>query len=329
MTMLISPSLAAPIRQNGGGTANTDALSASAQIKADARADEAKKADKAFDISKFSYLKQSEAVEEEAGLPAQDPEVARYSREKNMARETLERLVKELKMVKKVWANKPEELAEQLLRLGAELAKVAKQYQKAQKALARILGEQSGINGGLNIPSISMPSGVSHAEPASDVEADHAKQEAKEAEADVSDAEKSADLTVSQADELADDAERIAKTEDDATIENPTEMKSGIAAYQKVKHEKVRLDDTPYAWELRGDMEFATRMREYASKLRESLEEVTKKAGNLPGAGEERDKFLKEAGEALKELEAQMFRYEGAMKRAMPPAVSVMQPVSA
>lgn len=327
MTIMISSSLAVPVRQNGSGTANTDTAAYSVSgVKSNAQTDGAQRAEKAFDISKFAYLKQSEAADDETGLPKQDPEVARYSREKNMARETLERLVKELKMVKKVWANKPEELAEQLLRLGAELAKVAKQYQKAQKALAKILGDQSGISGALNIPNISLPAGVPNAEPSAAVEADHAEQEATEAEFNAEQAEDMAETASSEAEGYADNASAAGVPD---AKEAPSEMKAGIAAYEKVQFEKVRLDETPFAFELRGDIEFAGRLRVYASELRKSLEEVSKKAHNLPGASKERDEFLKDAGKALKDLETEMFKYEGALKRAMPPAISVMQPVSA
>ncbi|MBI1339290.1 hypothetical protein GC169_03640 [bacterium] len=55
-------------------------------------------------------------------------------REKTRAREAVQRLVEELKIIKKVWANDPKELARQLARIAKQLAQAVKDYKAAAKA---------------------------------------------------------------------------------------------------------------------------------------------------------------------------------------------------
>ncbi len=321
MSLTIASSFTAALRQSGPAYTAPTRQTPAEHTREAADVPSEKGIESRFDLAKLPYLTGREETEESNGLPPQDPEVARYSREKYQARETFERLVKELKMVRKVWANKPEELAEQLLRLGAELAKVAKQYQAAQKALAQILGERSGMGNGLAMPAISAPA-VGATSPSADP-SDDVGSSAETAQDAGSDAEAEANRLAGDAAELADDNTSSTPTPDTQAV------KSGAAAYEKVQMKTVRLDESPFAMELRGDIEFASGLRGFATKLREALEEVVKKAPNLPGASRERDEFLEKAGEALEELESEMFKYLGALKRAMPPALRVSQPVSA
>lgn len=225
----------------------------------------------------------------------ENPEVQRYSREKNQAREAFERLVKEFKMVRKVWANDPEELAVQLVRLGKELAKVVKQYQKAQAALAEVLGKMTG-------PALNMPAlGSSASVPAKDT-------------------------TETAPSELSGGAEPVEpaapQDAESPDVQQPLSAE-GLAAYQKMTGKRIRLDDTPFAHELRGDIEFAHGFREFATKLRHELEYGIKRAPNMPGHSKEREEFMEDAHGFLEDLESELFKYEGALKRAMPPAIYV------
>lgn len=229
---------------------------------------------------------------EEAKDINENPEAQRYSREKNQAREAFDRLIEELKIVRKVWANNPEELAAQLVRLGKELAKIVKQYQKAQQALADVLGKSSGS--GLSVPSMSAP-------------------------AQSANAPEVGDTTSSEVQETSEVAIK------DQPVSDPARS-DAFSAYQKAAGRRIRLDETPYAMELRGDIEFAGKARTFATKLREELEYGQKKAPSLPGHSKEREAFMKEAHKFLEDLEAGLFEYEGALKRAMPPAIHVTVP---
>ncbi len=235
----------------------------------------------------------------------ENPEVQRYSREKNQALEAFDRLKEELKIVRKVWANDPEELAAQLVRLGKQLAKLVKQYQKAQKAMADILGKASG--GALTMPSFSMP--VTTAATTPETEAQTAPSDMQQdipAEADMSE-------------DLPDDAIEDIPEE----VATPPVQSDGLATYQKMTGKRVRLDQTPFATELRFDIQYAHGFREFATELRLELEYSQKKAPAMLGHSEAREEFMEDAHDFLKDLEKELFKYEGELKRAMPPAVYV------
>lgn len=274
-------------------------------------ADSTQKADgteKTFDLSKLAYLKTETEDEDDSSAIQEDPKVAQYSREKNQAKETLERLIKELKMVRKVWANDPEELAKQLVRLGDELKKVMEVFKKAQKALAALLKEQSGLSSSMSgaMPNIAMPSAPAQTANTDDTQT-------REGEADTAPAENAADTS----------------EDPDAGTINKSDLAQGLAAYAKADTARIRLDQTPYAYELRGDIEFAHGMRGFATSLRDAFDEVRKKAANLPGHSEEQEKFFDDVEDYLKELESDAFDYVGSLQRAMPPAIYVSLPAQA
>ncbi|MFC6199227.1 hypothetical protein [Ponticaulis profundi] len=251
----------------------------------------------------------SEAKEgDDSSAVQSDPEVERLSREKNRAREDFERLKEELKLVRKMWAHDPDKLAEQLLRLGGELEKIMKAYQKAQQALAKILGAQGGIGGAMPaLPSIS----TANARPAPTEDA--ATDDASGPMADTSPSEISETVPTVPGDRPAN-----------------ADMMRGIQAYQKVETMQVRLDDTPFAWELRGDIDFAHGLRGFATELRESFELARKSTLNSPTTDEKaREERFADIAEALGDLESRMFKYVGALQRAMPPAIRISVPVQA
>lgn len=245
----------------------------------------------------------AEATEKDKEI-REDPRIARYSREKTMAREALHRLREEFKIIRKVWAANPQELAVQLARLGKELVKVVKQYKAAQEALSELLGGQSG--GAISMPN--MTAGMTVSPGGASAETDDTAENKSEADPAL---------------------EGEAQAEPEASELVSSTHKYGMEAYKKLQVETVRLDETPFAMELRGDIEFAGRARVMATELREHFEAGRKKAMNLPGHSEEQEKFLNKVGKALKELEADMMKYEGGLKRAMPPAISVTRPVIA
>lgn len=264
-----------------------------------------------FDLSKMPYLTRESQTDEETGVK-ENPELARYSREKSMAQETLQRLVEEYKIVKKVWANQPEEMAKQLIRLAKELAKVMKAFQKAQAAMAKILGAQSGMN----MPAISLPNTMGASLSSENANAGDSGDQAEHA----ADAAQSAENDANAAGALADDG-KVEDTGLEPHQPPDADLTRVAKAYARADTERVRLDQTPYANELRGDIEFASKARSLASKFRETFEEEHKKAMNLPGHSEEREKFLKKVGKALEEFETDLMKYEGALKSAMPPAI--------
>ena len=237
----------------------------------------------------------------------ENPEVQRYSREKNQALEAFERLKEELKIVRKVWANDPEELAAQLVRLGKQLAKLVKQYQKAQKAMADILGKASG--GALTMPSLSMPVTTAAGAP---------ETEAKTASSDMPN-EQDIPAEADMSEDLPEDA--IEDVPEEAAA--PPVQSDGLATYQKMTGKRVRLDQTPFATELRFDIQYAHGFREFATELRLELEYSQKKAPAMPGHSEAREEYMEDAHDFLKDLEKELFKYEGELKRAMPPAIYV------
>lgn len=224
----------------------------------------------------------------------QDPEIQRWQREKNQAKETFERLYEELKMVRKIWAHDPRELAAQLARLGKQLEKVMESYAKAQAALGDLLGG-GGVGGGLAPVAVG---GV----PA-----------AKATEADA------------KPDKVPDD---IPSAKDVSEIEAETKGANIAAetAYAKAELESVCLDQTPFAMELRGDIEFAQGVRGFATKLREEYEAAFKKLVNDPDRSPEDDKAKKEYDKYFKGLEQMGFELVGHFQKQMPPAISVSVP---
>lgn len=241
-------------------------------------------------LAEVEKPKQGEAVRFED----QDPEIQRWQREKNQAKETFERLREELKMVRKIWAHDPRELAAQLARLGKQLEKVMETYAKAQAALGDLLGG-GGVGGGL------APVAVGGVPPA----------KANEAEA--------------TPDEVPDD---IPSAEDVSKIKAETKGANIAAetAYAKAEMESVRLDQTPFAMELRGDIEFAQGLRGFATKLREEYEAAFKKLVNDPDRSPEDDKAKKEYDKYFKGLEQMGFELVGHFQKQMPPAISVSVP---
>ena len=282
-----------------------------------------------FDISKLAYLKAGETEEEDGGLvDDRSAEEVRWSRQKEQAKLQLERLGKELKLVRKMYAHDPEEMAKQLVRLANMLKETVELYKEAQEELGKILKAQSGLSsmamGGVSVGAV--PAGGGATTP---TESDETSVERDvNAAADDVELTESNDETVSSEASAEVDTGAEASNAQTADTDNTTaQAQSGLNAYNKQAFKTVRLDQTAFAMELRGDIEFAEGARNFVSKLRLDMSLAAKKSTNMSGDDEEKRKLFEKSDEHLEDIEKDMFKYVGDLQKAMPPGLRVQVPV--
>lgn len=261
-------------------------------------------------LSEAAEKAAAEAEEEAAALES-DPRVEALERKKNQAREALERIREEIKLVRKAWQYQPQEMAKQIVRLAGELKEALDLYKSAQKDLAKLQGGMGGGLGmamaglsGLAIPAASAP----------------AEEEAGEDEV------QAADPTMAEAGGEAESAE----TENLASEDEAVPAEDAVKAYGKqVEFERIRLDQTAEAYALKGDMDFVNAVRGLTKELRDAFGDVQRWAISFDQDDEDSRKLYEFTGKTLKALEKEIDQYEADIRKAMPPAIWVSRPITA
>ncbi len=257
----------------------------------------------ARDEVSFSPLAQTAAESDAKKSSPDDARIEALSREKGRAREALLRIREEIKLMRKVWQYQPREMAKQIARLAKELKEVLGDYKKVQKALADLQGSAAG--GGMVMPDVG---GVGLA-PAS---------------------------TASAEDESAPDDEDSATTDPNAVeqIDQNEVVEAEVAPDAQrqeaiIQYERVRLDQTPEAMELRGDLEFTNFVKGLTSELRDAFRDVKRWAIGFKQNDKDSEKLYENTDKQLKQLEKELGQFEDDLRRAMPPSIWVSQPVEA
>ena len=251
----------------------------------------------------FSPLAQTAAESDAKKSSPDDARIEALSREKGRAREALLRIREEIKLMRKVWQFQPREMAKQIARLAKELKEVLSDYKKVQKALADLQGGAAG--GGMVMPDVGGLTASVAADP-SGAEEDGSEGQAKA----TSDMDKSGDVdpdAISEAEDLPD-----------------TQRQEAVMQY-----ERVRLDQTPEAMELRGDLEFTNFVKGLTSELRDAFRDVKRWAIGFKQNDKDSEKLYDNTDKELKQLEKELGQFEDDLRRAMPPSIWVSQPVRA
>ncbi len=251
----------------------------------------------------LSPLAQNAAEEGSKPSTADDARIEALSREKGRAREALLRIREEIKLMRKVWQFQPREMAKQIARLAKELKEVLSDYKKVHKALADLQGSAAG--GGMIMPDVGSL-GASMATGASGDSEDTSDDEAAE-NSDINEPDDVDPDTVAESDNLPD-----------------TQRKEAVMQY-----ERVRLDQTPEAMELRGDLEFTNFVKGLTSELRDAFRDVKRWAIGFKQNDKESEKLYDNTDKELKQLEKELGKFEDDLRRAIPPSIWVSQPVQA
>lgn len=224
-----------------------------------------------------------------------DPEeVAREDRGRRrseiMAR--IERLKKELDLVKKVWAHDLKGLARQLGRLAQELRDAAKAYAAIVK--------EAGAGGAA--PAINAALATVAPQPAGQVQDEAVADDGAEPPPDDGGTSAGSEGAASSApgdDAAPETAERL-----------PAPEARAAAAYgaeaPRIRREVVRLDQSPEALEAKIDKDNLAHLKGLAKKIREEFDYARKRAiVSLPGEGEKSEAFV-ETEKVLKALDKEL-----------------------
>ena len=200
--------------------------------------------------------------------------------------------------------------------IGGTLAHLA-----AQKELGAMLKDMPAGNGmaaGAAAPAVAMP-----AIPATrGAEAPEDEPDPEETDPAVkAEMERDADAAVSAA-----EAEEAGAS---AGGETRIEQETPEASTETQHYERARLDDTPYAWELRSDIDFVRSAKGMMTKLKDAFGDVQRWAIGFDQDGKDDRKLYELTGKVLNKLEKELVKYEGDLQRAMPPSIWVMRPVTA
>jgi len=239
-----------------------------------------------------------------------DPKTKAMEDQKNRAREALERLGKELKLVKKIWAHDPKGLAKQLSRITQQLREALELYKSAHEALSGGSNSVVGLPSGVSNLAISASGSTS-----TQTETNDAQQEAEKAT-------EQADQAANDAEHIASDLETESEVETIAAVEKPTSSEFE-KTYKKPQVEFYRLDRTDEAIALRGDFEFVEFVRGLKTKLKETLIYTKQKAMVQLPKGAENSAEFKDAEKVLEELDEELQDFEKDLKKQAPPAVMV------
>lgn len=265
----------------------------------------------------FSPIAQMAAESDSKKVSADDARIEALSREKGRAREALERIKDEIKLMRKVWQYQPQEMAKQIARLAKELKEILTTYKKVQKELASLQGGNAA-GGGLAMPAMGgmvAPAATGQAEGTSD-----------QTDTDSAGEAETADGQASVADEAAEPAEAgdAAGDTSDESLED-----TGDRQQQVIQYERVRLDQTPEAFELRGDLEFVRFVKGLKNELRDAFNDVKRWAIGFNQDDKASQKLYNETEKGLKKLEKDLGDFEDDLRRSMPPSIWVSQPVEA
>ena len=243
----------------------------------------------------------------------EDARIEALSREKGRAREALERIREEIKLMRKMWQFQPREMAKQIARLAKELKEVLDDYKKVQKALADLQG--GAVGAGAAMPSISgagLP--IATSAPAETGETATDSDDPAASNQDVQREEMHKDTDI---DGEVDDVSQTPEVPDHTRLQAVTQ------------YERVRLDQTPAAMELRGDLEFAGFVKGLTGELRDAFRDVKRWAIGFKQDDKESEKLYEATEKGLKQLEKELGQFEDDIRRAMPPSIWVSQPVVA
>ena len=267
-----------------------------------------------------------------------DPEKAQHYRKKNEAREMIDRLVKEFKMIKEVWANDPKEMARQLGRIAKQLKEAVKIFSEAAKALGEIGKKGPNISAlAAGSPSVSAKASDDTGSTAGDAEkqvedaeaAESVSADAENAEQDVEEVEPKSHFLAKHETQAEKGGDRLKELEDGKSV-NEVYGKEGDAASRKAAQNAygaqadqsdvkwVKAKDSPQYMAYIHNMDFINNVREFAKQLKLEFEHAGKKGMfTLPEPPEKTEEF-KEAKKEFEELDEDLIDFEKEVKAAMP-----------
>lgn len=263
------------------------------------------------------------------------------SQKKGRARAKLQELMKQLKLVRKVWQYQPKELAKQIVRLAKALKEIVTEYKAAQQELAELQASMAGGGGMPPVPAIPIVPPSAGAGTEEQTEGDEAAREQMRAEAETAVTEAEAELHAEAETGEAETDEAAAQGAgvETGTVETDAEAEDGAAetdgapgqlkAYGAVKFERVRLDQTPEAFELRGDIDFVKEAKGVQEKLKEMFWDVKRWAIGFDKNSKDDRKLYEVTEKVLKKMDKELGDYQDDLQKAMPPAIWVSRPVQA
>lgn len=278
----------------------------------------------------------SNKTEEKDPYHGVDPEKAQHYRKKNEAREMIDRLIKEFKMIKEVWANDPKEMARQLGRIAKQLKEAVKIFSDAAEALGEISKKGpniSSIAAGAPAPSVKTADDAETSSQDAEEQAE-AIESSENVEADAEEIDQDVEEPKSHflaKHETAEEkrAERIEQLEsgksvneiygkeDTASTRNAAQNAYGTQAEQSdVKWVKAK--ESPQYFAYLGNMDFINTVREFAKQIKLEFDHAGKKGlFTLPEPPEETEEF-KEAKKEFEELDEDLIDFEKEVKASMP-----------
>ncbi len=237
-----------------------------------------------------------------------DPEEIALQRKKTQAREDIQRLREEFKVIKEVWANDPKEMARQLGRIAKQLKAAVKMFSDASKALGEI---------GQSAPSMTTMTAGSNISSASETDEQAEDQPPTKDDIDntVEDAERSAQNGVDLSEQNMDGT-------DSSVSALASQRNAAQAAYseqvEKVDIKWVKAKDSPQYAAYMDNMNFINEVRGFSKLLELEFEHTKKKAVfTIPDKAEKSEEF-EEADKEFEELLEDVIDFERDVKAAMP-----------
>lgn len=229
------------------------------------------------------------------------------ARAKGQARQKVERLVEELKLIKKIWASNPREMTKQLARLAKQLAAAAKEYMKAAKDAGELVQAPSAP------AAASPPAAGSGAAVGATDSAQSDQAAAQTGSADVI-GEPGPDRAEAMDAHPGGDADAAAGDGAEPAAEPAVTRSEAAAAYASRASAQARAEEKEIREERRmlavGDQDFARLVKGVARKIRDLLQETRVKSAFTLREPLEKSEDYKEADRTLKDLEKEMDKVE-------------------
>ncbi len=303
MSLLISQSNAAFYRPPVLGEAQMRDADNSKALKAQLP----KKTPEEFNAIIRSQIHANKTDEDVSGLEG-DPEEIALQRKKTQAREDIQRLREEFKVIKEVWANDPKEMARQLGRIAKQLKAAVKMFSDASKALGEI---------GQSAPSMTTMTTGSNISSASETEgqAEDRTQFEDDIDNKVEEAERGADVTLAS-------TEQDQNAADGSVDGLASQRNAAQTAYseqaEKTETKWVKAKDSPQYAAYMDNMNFINEVRGFSKLLELEFEHSKKKAVfTIAGKAEKSEEF-EEADKEFEELREDVIDFERDVKAAMP-----------
>ena len=217
---------------------------------------------------------------------------------KQQAHATVQRLKEEYKLIRKLWAHNPAEMARQLGRVAKELKRAVTSYVEAARAnIERVadLGPEADVKA-------DAAGKTAHADAGSDPTPDEKHSDAPEKNLSDTDAALPARLALSPRAELADALKAYAR-------QAPADVFAKTAEERRQEFESAEM-------EAGGDLEFSREVKGFIKALREELQLAKIRAGLIKDRATE-DAF-KETQKTLTELDKDIADMEGDIIDAFP-----------